>query len=266
MTPTDSLLNLYGQVALVTGAGQGVGRGIALMLAAAGASVVVNDYFEERAEAVVQEIANGGGNGFAVQGDVTDYASVTSMFERAESRFGKVDILVNNAGNAGVSQGSGDERKPFWESEPADWDRFLSVNLNGTMHCCRRALPGMVKRKHGRVVTIISDAGRTGEGGGWEAYSAAKAGAAGLTRGIARSTGRYGVTANNISIAATNTPAIAAAVADPDVVKKLLAHYVIRRLGEPSDVAAMVLFLASSASGWITGQTYPVNGGFSFAL
>ncbi|WP_342132370.1 SDR family NAD(P)-dependent oxidoreductase [Hydrogenophaga sp. OTU3427] len=261
-----NILNLEGQVALVTGAGQGVGLGIAQMLAAHGASVAINDYVEERARGMADQIVRSGGRALGIQADVTDYDSVARMFQQANAHFGKVDILVNNAGNAGASQGSGGERRPFWETEPADWKRYLSVNLDGVMNCCRHALPGMVERKSGRIVTIISDAGRAGEGHGLEAYSAAKAGAAGLTRGIARSVGRYGITVNNVAIAATNTPAIAAALANPEFMKKALAQYVVRRVGEPSDVAAMVLFLASGASSWITGQTYPVNGGFSFSM
>lgn len=265
MSKDSNLFNIEGRVAVVTGAGQGVGRGIAQMLAAHGAAVVVNDFYIERAQSVAAEIRDAGGKAEAAQGDVTDYGSVAALFAHANATYGKVDILVNNAGNSGISPQAG-PRKQFWESEPEDWKAFLGVNLDGVMNCCRHALPGMVQRKHGRLITIISDAGRAGESNGLEAYSAAKAGAAGLMRGIARGVGRYGITSNNIAIAATNTPAIAAAIADPEFMKKALAQYVIRRVGEPTDVAAMVLFLASEAGSWITGQTYPVNGGFSFSL
>ena len=260
------IFNLEGRVAVVTGAGQGVGQGIAQLLAAQGAAVVVNDYFEERAQQVAREINASGGRAEAIQADVTDYASVGAMFDKANAIFGKVDILVNNAGNSGANPDSRAGRKPFWETEPADWKRFIAVNLDGVMNCSRHALPGMVERQHGRLITIISDAGRAGEANGLEAYSAAKAGAAGLTRGIARGVGRYGITANNVAISATNTPAIASAVANPEFLKKAFSNYVVRRLGEPSDIAAMVLFLASGAASWITGQTYPVNGGFTFSM
>jgi 3-oxoacyl-[acyl-carrier protein] reductase len=120
-------------------------------------------------------------------------------------------------------------------------------------------------RGGGRLITVISDAGRVGEPG-LEAYSAAKAGAAGLTRALARSLGRFDITANNVAIAATRTPAVAAMTENEDLAKRVLRNYIVRRFGEPSDVAAMITFLASNASGWVTGQTYPVNGGFSVNL
>lgn len=259
------ILDLDGQVAFITGAGQGVGRGIAMMLAVHGARVVVNDYFADRANAVANEIRAAGGEAIGLQGDVTSYDGVGAMMRKAAEAFGRVDILVNNAGNAGVTQGQG-KKKAFWESDPTDWQRYLSVNLDGVLNCCRQAVPGMIERQHGRIVTIISDAGRAGEGHGLEVYSAAKAGAAGFTRGLARSVGRYGITVNNVAIAATNTPAIASSLANEELMKKALAQYTIRRVGEPADIAAMVLFLASQASSWITGQTYPVNGGFTFSM
>ncbi|MGK6310253.1 SDR family NAD(P)-dependent oxidoreductase [Variovorax sp. DT-64] len=263
MNTDKDILTLDDKVALVTGGGQGVGRGIARLLAAHGASVVVNDYHLERAKSVAAEITEQGGQATAVQGDVTDFASVGRFFEEATASFGRVDVLVNNAGNAGVTTGA---NKPFWESGPEDWKRFTSVNLDGVMNCCRLAIPGMIERNSGRVITIISDAGRTGEARGLEAYSAAKAGAAGFMRGLARGVGRYGITANTVAISAVATPAIEARLKDEEYMKKVLSNYVIRRVGQPEDIAAMVLFLASSASGWITGQTYPVNGGFSFNL
>ena len=140
------------------------------------------------------------------------------------------------------------------------------MNLYGVFHCSRAVIPGMIERGGGgRLITVISDAGRVGEPG-LEAYSAAKAGAAGLMRALAKSLGRYEITANSVAIATTNTPAVRRMVENEELAKKVLRNYTIRRFGEPSDVAAMVTFLASSASSWITGQTYPVNGGFSVNL
>lgn len=262
----DDILDLGGKVALVTGAGQGVGRQIALHLAGHGAAgVAVNDYFPERAKLVVDEIAALGGKAIAVPGDVTDLASVKAMVKEAERAFGAVDILVNNAGNAGATPDP-EARKPFWETGPEAWNSFIGVNLYGVINCASACIPHMIARKGGRIITIISDAGRMGEAG-LEVYSGAKAGAAGFTRAIARSLGRYGITANCIAIAATMTPAIEGRLkANPDVLKKMMEKYVIRRPGQPGDVANMALFLASGASSWITGQTYPVNGGFSFSM
>jgi 2-hydroxycyclohexanecarboxyl-CoA dehydrogenase len=262
----NDLLSLSGQVALVSGAGQGVGRQIALHFAEHGAAgVVVNDYFIDRAQAVANEIEAAGGKAIAVRADVTDLAAVKAMVAEAETAFGGIDILVNNAGNAGAAPDP-NARKPFWETGPEAWDSFLRVNLYGVINCASACIPKMIERKAGRIITIISDAGRTGEAG-LEVYSGAKAGAAGFTRGIARSLGRHQITANCIAIAATATPAIEHRLkGDPDMLKRMMEKYVIRRPGQPDDVANMALFLASGASSWITGQTYPVNGGFSFAL
>jgi 3-oxoacyl-[acyl-carrier protein] reductase len=255
------MLDLTGQVALVTGAGQGVGATTARYLAAYGAAVAVNDFVLERAETVAAEIRDGGGDAIGVQADVTQFDSVMTMNERVADELGAVTVLVNNAGNAGADPRA-IGRKPFWESDPAEWEPFLAVNLDGVLFCCRAVIPGMIEAGYGRIITIISDAGRVGEAR-LEVYSAAKAGAAGLMRGLARSLGRYNITANSVAIGFTNTPAMAAAVGNDELTRKMLSSYIIRRVGEPSDPAAMVTFLASGASSWITGQTYPVNGGFS---
>ncbi|HYB23540.1 MAG TPA: SDR family oxidoreductase [Solirubrobacteraceae bacterium] len=257
----SKILDLSGKVALVTGAGQGVGEAIATYLAANGAAVVVNDYVAERAEHVAAQINATGATAIGVQGDVTDFAAVTDMVAKVAGELGAVTVLVNNAGNAGA-EAVGLARGPFWESEPANWEPYLRVNLYGVMHCCRAVIPGMIDAGHGRLITLISDAGRMGEPH-LEAYSAAKAGAAGLMRALARSLGRYGITANSVAIAFTQTPTTAGVLADEDFKRKMLANYVIRRVGEPSDPAGLVTFLASDAASWITAQTYPVNGGFS---
>jgi 3-oxoacyl-[acyl-carrier protein] reductase len=262
------ILDLGGRVALVTGAGQGVGRQIALHLAAHNAGgVAVNDYVLDRAEVVAAEIKAAGGKALPVQADVSNLDSVKAMVAKAEKEFGqKVGVLVNNAGNAGANP-SPELRKPFWETGPETWNSFIGVNLYGVKNCAAAVIPGMIERKApGRIITIISDAGRWGDSG-LEIYAGAKAGAAGFTRAVARTLGRYGITANAVAIALTATPAVEARLkGDPEVLKRTLEKYVIRRPGRPDDIANMVLFLASDASSWITGQTYPVNGGFTFAL
>ena len=262
---SGNILDLNGRVGLVTGAGQGVGRAVALRFAENNAKgVVVNDFRLERAEAVAAEVEKLGVKVIAAQCDVTKFASVAAMFEKARAAFGKVDILVNNAGNAGADP-SAVARKSFWEQEPKDWEPFLGTNLFGVLNCVRVAGPAMIANKYGKIVTVISDAGRVGEPN-LEIYSGAKAGAAGFTRAVAKDLGRAGITANCVALGATRTPAIERATSDPETVKRMLKVYQIKRIGEPEDAANMILFLSSDASSWITGQTIPVNGGYSFAM
>jgi 3-oxoacyl-[acyl-carrier protein] reductase len=155
--------------------------------------VVVNDFRLERAEAVAAEAEKLGVKAIAAQCDVTNFASVTAMFEKARATFGKVDILVNNAGNAGADP-SAIARKPFWEQEPKHWEPFLGTNLFGVLNCVRVAGPAMIANKYGKIVTVISDAGRVGEPN-LEIYSGAKAGAAGFMQAVAKDLGRAGITA-----------------------------------------------------------------------
>jgi 3-oxoacyl-[acyl-carrier protein] reductase len=261
------ILDLAGRVALVTGAGQGVGRQIALHFGAHNAgSVVVNDYVLARAEAVAEEIRAEGGRALALQADVSDHANVREMVAKAEAELGPIGVLVNNAGNAGATP-SAELGKPFWETGPETWNSFIGVNLYGVMNCTAAVIPGMIGRQApGRIITIISDASRWGDAG-MEIYAGAKAGAAGFMRSVARSLGRYQITANCVAIALTDTPAVVRTLqGDPERLKRTMEKYIIRRPGRPDDVANMVLFLASDASPWITGQVYPVNGGFTFAL
>ena len=263
----SDILDLNGRVSLVTGAGQGVGAQIARHLAAAENSggVAVNDYFLERAEAVADEINTNGGKAIAVQADVSDCASVQAMIAKVEEDLGAVGVLVNNAGNSGAEPHP-DQRKPFWETDKDIWDRTIGVNFYGVINCVGAVLPGMMQRQApGRIISIISDASRYGDLG-MEIYSGAKAGAAGFMRSVARTMGRHQITANNIVISLTNTPATQAWLEDAERMKGTMSKYIIRRPGEPDDIANMALFLASDASSWISGQTYPVNGGFTLAL
>jgi 2-hydroxycyclohexanecarboxyl-CoA dehydrogenase len=264
--PPLDLLSLSGKVALISGAGQGIGRQIALHFAAhRAAGVIINDYVAARAASVAEEVRQLGAQALALQADITDLAAVKDLVAQASARFGKIDVLVNNAGSAGATP-SPDARKPFWEVGPEAWNSFIGVNLYGVINCTSACVPGMIERRDGRIITIISDAARMGESG-LEVYSAAKAGAAGFMRAIARTLGRHLITANCVSIAATLTPQVEKRLlADPERFKRIMEKYVIRRPGRPEDVANMVLYLASNSSGWITGQTYPVNGGYSFAL
>jgi 3-oxoacyl-[acyl-carrier protein] reductase len=262
----EDILSLGGRVALVSGAGQGVGRQIALHLSAHDcAGVAVNDYVLERAEAVAEEIRQAGGKALAVQADVSDHEQVKAMVAKTAEDLGPIGVLVNNAGNLGANPPA-EAMKPFWEVGPEVWNAAIGVNLYGVINCVSAVIPGMIARQApGRIITIISDAGRWGDTG-MEVYGGAKAGAAGFTRGAARTLGRYGITANSIAIAATRTPATVRMFSDPERMKRQFERYIIRRPGEPTDIANMALFLASDASSWITGQTYPVNGRFTLAL
>jgi NAD(P)-dependent dehydrogenase (short-subunit alcohol dehydrogenase family) len=251
-------IDLSGRRALVTGAGQGVGRQIATRLAEAGAAVVVNDRVEERAAAVSLELASYRASISVF--DVTEWQAVVAALES----LGGVDILVNNAGNSGADEFG---LRSVVDSEPTDWEPFLRVNLYGVMYCTRAALPAMVQRRWGRVITIISDSARVGDAL-MAPYAAAKAGAAGFCRSLASEVGRFGITLNSLALGTMRTPLTRPdlEVDDPERVASLLQDYAIRRRGEPDDVAGMVAFLASDFGEWITGQTIPINGGRSMAL
>lgn len=257
----EDLLDLGGRVAVVTGAGQNVGRMIALRIAEHGASAVaVNDLYPDRAEAVVEEIKGLGVKAIAVPADVGDYDQVRGIADRVTEELGAPSVLVNNAGVPPDMPGSGTS---FTDTDPKTWDPWVRVNLYGTMHCTHALLAGMVDAGWGRVISIISDAGRVGEPR-MAAYGAAKAAIAGFTRGIAKEVGRNGVTVNCVALGGIKTPQMAELMTD-EMEKKVLKQYQVKRLGQPEDVAAAALFLASASAEWITGQVLPVNGGYSFA-
>lgn len=253
---------LHGTRALVTGAGQGVGEGIAHHLAAGGCDVLVNDFDADRATRVADDIAAAGGHARAVPFDVTDRSAVAA----AIGQHGPVGILVNNAGNAGVT-GFG-VPAPFVDTGPEEWERFVAVNLYGVLHCTHAVLPGMIGAGWGRVITIVSDAARVPEKG-MAVYGAAKAAAAAFGRGIAAEVARHGITVNNVALGTMRTPLTAALWDEPGLDEQrgaILSSYLVRRPGEPSDAAWLVAALASPRASWITGQTIPVDGGYSASL
>jgi 3-oxoacyl-[acyl-carrier protein] reductase len=260
----EDLIDLGGQVALVTGGGQNAGRGIACELARHNCGgVAVNDFVAERAEAVAAEIRETGVPAIAVPFDVTDLAAVRAAFARATAELGPVTVLVNNAGNAGPSHQIRPSRF-FWEEDPAEWGKFLGTNLYGVLNCCHAAIPAMVEAGKGRIVTVVSDSGRTGEPR-LAVYAAAKAGANGFVRSIAKEVGRFGITCNAVSLSSLMPDMPADKLAEvmaSDHAKAQLSRYIIRRYGTSADVAALVTFLCSDAASWITGQTYPLNGGY----
>jgi 3-oxoacyl-[acyl-carrier protein] reductase len=252
-------IDLSGKTALVTGGGHGVGDATSEMLASVGARVLVNDYYPDRAESVADKIRTTGGAAEPLPFDVTDFDAVHRALD-GES----VDILVNNAGNAGTSSLT---LNMFHESHRDEWDRFVGVNFFGPMNCAHACAPHMIQANWGRIITVVSDAGRWGEPR-LAVYAASKAGAAGFTRAIARELGRYMITANNVALGSINTfgdiaTGIEVTPELQEAQKRRLRPYIIRRIGEPEDPAALITFLASPMSSWITGQTYPVNGGYT---
>lgn len=245
------MFDLTGRVALVTGAGQGVGAGIVRALAAQGATVAVNDYVPERAEAVADEITRAGGTAMAVPFDVTDHEQVAAGFARVIERFGRVDILVNNAGNGGVA---GMVPTQFRDSDPTQWRSPIDVNLYGVMNCAHVAINPMVERGWGRIVTIASGAGLTGLNIGVSPYGGGKGGAIGFMRHLAVENARDGVTANTLAIGLMEQK-------DRTVTERMAKQIPVGRTGLPSDIGSAVVWLVSDESEWVTGQTIQINGG-----
>jgi len=252
-----------GRTAIVTGAGAGVGRAIAIQMARAGATVWVNDLHLDRAQNVVGEIESEGLSARPIAGDVTEWESVLDM--RAST--GPVDILVNNAGSGVRFFGEGKARLvSFLESKPDEWDPIMRVNLAGVMYMTHTYLPDMVEAQWGRILTIISDAGRKGERT-QVVYGAAKAAAAGFTRGLAVEVGRSGITVNCISLGSIRHGDMARHFDEnPEREQAMTRPYPVGRLGRVDDPAPLAVLLCSDAAEWITGQVYPVDGGYAPAL
>lgn len=267
-------LGLNSQVALVTGGGQGVGRQICIELAREGARVVVNDLFAERAEAVASEIRAQGGLALAAPADITKADQVDAMVQAATQHFrAPVQILVNNAGIIPERREKGGRTPAFVDMPIADWAKIVDLNVYGTMHCCHAVLRGMVERKGGRIVNIISEAGRIGEAN-MAVYSGAKAAIAGFGKALAREHGRHAITVNSVALGAVSHEGIKdgplhvdATVQNNELLAKMVNVYPISkgvgRLARPTDVAGIVAFLASDRALFITGQTIGASGGFA---
>ena len=242
------------KVAVVTGAGRGIGRAIAEKLAGEGAEVVVSDVDETTAASTAEAI---GGGAIGLHADVTSKESVEAMIGRTRDRFGRVDVLVNNAG--------WDKAGPFIDSDEADWDRVVAINLFGMLHTTKAVLPAMVEQGGGAIVNLGSDAGRVGSSG--EAvYSAAKGGVIAFTKTLAREVARNQINVNCVCPGPTDTELFASIGGDSPKLREALTKAIpLRRLGDPQDLANAVAFLASGEACYITGQTVSVSGGLTMS-
>ncbi len=246
-------LFLKNKVAIVTGGASGIGRKSAEFLIQEGAKVFIVDVQKGKIEETIETLKDLGGEAKGFCGDVTDEQMVHLMVQEALTYFGTIDILVNSAGVGG-------DREPLETAGRREWQRIIDINLIGTILCCRAVMPIMRQKNGGRIVNIASEAGVSGEKG-LEVYAASKGGVIALTKSLAKALGRNNVTVNAVAPAFVHSPMTQ--FLTPELEKKWLQMYAIKRLGEVEDVASMIVFLCSDRCSWITGQTISINGGFS---
>ncbi|MEM0043033.1 MAG: SDR family NAD(P)-dependent oxidoreductase [Thermofilaceae archaeon] len=246
------MLNLSDRVAIVTGAGQGIGREVSLQLAQAGAKVVLIDVSDKVFD-VLREVRGFGGDGLAIKCDVSRWEDVRAAVNQVLDKFGRIDILVNNAGIYPF--------KPFTEMGEQDWDKVLDVNLKGVFNFTRAVLPRMIEQRRGKIINISSIAGSVVGFPNLVHYSASKAGIIGFTRALALETAQYGITVNAISPGPIETPGIG--VLSKEAYEQVRRAIPLGRFGKPEEVAYLVLFLASDKSDFITGQNIVIDGGYT---
>lgn len=243
---------LQGRVALITGAGSGIGCAIAQKLSQEGAKVAVNDLHAVKAQATVEKVRRLGGEAIAAAADISDYHQVQAMVNEVLNEYGEINILVNNAGVL--------KRRLFVEMEAGDWHEQVNVNLYGMLNCTKAVLQQMIEIKYGKIINISSDAARTGEPR-LTVYAATKAAVLGFTRALAQEVGRYNININAICPGATWTPLVNERLIR--VGERAVKAYPLQRFAEPLDIANGVLFLSSDLSSYITGQTLSISGGYT---
>jgi 2-hydroxycyclohexanecarboxyl-CoA dehydrogenase len=246
-------LGLRDKIALVTGAGSGIGQAIALSLAGEGVRLVATDVREETAAATAAAVTTGGVEALGLPLDVTHYEQAQAVVQQVMQRFGRIDILVNCAGAWRVNL--------FMDSQPEDWTFEVNTCFMGVVHCTRAVLDGMMAQRSGKIVNIASDAGRVGEVR-QAVYSGAKAAVIAFSKAVAKEVGRYNIHVNCVCPGFTKTPATTERLTS-ELEARIVRLYPLGKLGTPEDVAKAVTFLASDGASHITGQTLSVSGGYS---
>lgn len=240
-----------GRVVMVTGAGRGIGKAIALRFAREGADVAILEVDEDMATATAREIEQVGRSATVSQVDVSDFGAVNNAVSKIASGMGRIDVLINNAGV--------EKRAPFLEIDPKDWERQLAVNLSGTFYCTQAVAREMAKRHYGRIVNVSSVAGLIGPID-LAAYGASKAGVIGLTRAAALDLADFGITVNAIAPGPIETELMLGAWT-AEALRERPQHGAIARFGTVDEIAHVAAFLAAEGSGFITGVTVSVDGG-----